>query len=331
MTVDTDLDARRREAASWFARLNQKRVAAADITAFSQWRRAPENAAAYERIETMWEAAETLAGDPDVAAMTLEARGRATASRRAQIRLSKVLIPIGAIAGVAAIAIGVALWSGRSQSYQTGFGERRTVLLADGSKLTLDADSLVRVRLTSHKRAVELASGQAFFDVQGDKTRPFVVAAGNTAVTAVGTRFDVRRSGDGAQVTLVEGKVQVRERADTAPRWSLLPGQQVLTTADRPMVRNVNAQAETSWTLGRLIFEGDTVEAAAAEVSRYSHEKIVIAAPAIARIPVSGAFNTGDVEGFLSALTDLYPVVVDRGQAGQIVIRDAPEKIRTVP
>ena len=97
------------------------------------------------------------------------------------------------------------------------------------------------------------------------------------------------------------------------------------------MVRNVNAQAETSWTLGRLIFEGDTVEAAAAEVSRYSHEKIVIAAPAIARIPVSGAFNTGDVEGFLSALTDLYPVVVDRGQAGQIVIRDAPEKIRTVP
>jgi transmembrane sensor len=331
MTVDTDLDARRREAASWFARLNQKRVAAADITAFSQWRRAPENAAAYARIETMWDAAETLAGDPDIAALTLGARDRADASRRAQMRLSKVLIPIGAIAGVAVTAVGVALWSGQSQSYQTGFGERRIVLLADGSKITLDADSRVRVRLSSHKRAVELTSGQAFFEVHGDKTRPFVVAAGNTAVTAVGTRFDVRRSGDGAQVTLVEGKVQVGQQAGSAPRWSLVPGQQVLTTVERPVVRRVNAEAETSWTSGRLIFEGDTVESAAAEVSRYSHEKIVIAAPAIGRTPVSGAFNTGDVESFLSALTDLYPVIVDRGQAGKIVIRDAPEKIRTVP
>ena len=53
MTADTDLDLRRREAASWFATLNQKRVAAADVTAFSQWRRNPENAEAYARIESM--------------------------------------------------------------------------------------------------------------------------------------------------------------------------------------------------------------------------------------------------------------------------------------
>ena len=50
MTVGTDLDVRRREAAAWFARLNQKRVAATDITAFSQWRRTPENAEAYALV-----------------------------------------------------------------------------------------------------------------------------------------------------------------------------------------------------------------------------------------------------------------------------------------
>ena len=76
MTAEKDLDARRREAASWFATLNQRRVAASDITAFSQWRRNPENAEAYARIETMWEAAGSLKGDADIAALTQGARAR---------------------------------------------------------------------------------------------------------------------------------------------------------------------------------------------------------------------------------------------------------------
>lgn len=331
MTVDNDLDARRREAASWFARLNQKRVAATDITAFSQWRRSPENAAAYARIETMWEAAETLAGDVDIDALTEGARARAGASRRARSRMSKLFLPIGAVAAVAALMVAATLWTGRPLSYETGFGERRVVVLADGSHVTLDTESSIKVQLSRGLRSVELANGQAFFDVLGDPDRPFVVTAGDAAVTAVGTRFDVRRSGKGAQVTLVEGKVDVRHRQDSTPRWSLRSGQQVVTTAARPEVRPVDAVSETSWTSGRLIFAGDTVEAAAAEVNRYSREKVVIAAPGIARIAVSGAFNTGDVEGFVSALTELYPVIADRGIEGQIVLRDAPKKISAAP
>lgn len=331
MTVDTDIDARRREAASWFAKLNQKRVVATDITAFSQWRRVPENAAAYARVETMWDAAETLVGDLDIAALTAGARDRADASRRAQTRLAKVLIPIGALAGAAVLIVAGTLWSGRSQAYQTGLGERRTVVLADGSQVTLDTETRIQVRLTGDKRAVELAAGQAFFAVQGDRTRPFVVTAGDTAVTAVGTRFDVRRAGVGAQVTLVEGKVAVTDRDGPAAGWALTPGQQIVTTATRPEIRAVDVASETSWTSGRLIFAGDTVATASAEVNRYSQQKVVIAAPSVAGIAVSGAFNTGDVEGFVSALTDLYPVIADRSQPGQIILRDAPKKTSAVP
>ena len=59
---------------------------------------------------------------------------------------------------------------------------------------------------------------------------------------------------------------------------------------------------------------------------RYSRTKVVLQAPAISRIAVSGAFNTGDVEGFVSALVELYPVVAERTPTGEIVIRDAPAK-----
>ena len=330
MTADTDLEVRQREAASWFATLNQKRVAASDVTAFSQWRRTPENAEAYARLETMWEAAGRLKGDADIAALTEGARARADVSRRAQSRFSKALIPTGAVAAIAAMVIGVTLWSARPLSYETGLGERRVVVLADGSRVTLDTESRITVKLTGERRAVELASGQAFFEVEGDPDRPFVVRAGATDVTVVGTRFDVRRAGDGAQVTLVEGKVDVLDRAGSSPRWSLAPGEQIVTAAKRPTVRSVDVASETSWTSGRLIFAGDTVEAAVAEVNRYSQTKVVLEAPAIARIAVSGAFNTGDVDGFVSALTDLYPVIAERTPSGQIVIRDAPAKIASV-
>lgn len=326
MTVETDLDVRRREAAAWFARLNQKRVAATDITAFSQWRRTPENAEAYARIETMWDAAATLAGDPDIAALAQGARSRADASRKARSRLSKVLIPIGALAGVGLLTFGIATWSGRSQTYETALGDHRSFALADGSNITLDTASRVRVKLTDHRRSVELVSGQAFFAVHGDPTRPFVVTAGHTAITAVGTRFDVRRAGDGARVTLVEGKVDVRDRSEATPHWSLTPGQQILTASSRPAVTTVNPAAATSWTVGRLIFDGDTVETAIAEVNRYSADKIVLEARNVGLISVSGAFNTGDVEGFVSALTELYPVRADRSQEGQIIIREDSDK-----
>ncbi|MGK2255545.1 MAG: transmembrane sensor [Brevundimonas sp.] len=330
MTADKDLDARRREAASWFATLNQKRVAASDITAFSQWRRNPENAEAYSRIETMWEAAGSLKGDADIAALTQGARARADASRQSQSRLAKSVVPLGAIATIAALAVGVALWSSRPQSYETDLGERRVVVLADGSRVTLDTASSIRVKLTRGRRAVELASGQAFFEVRGDRARPFIVSAGDTDVTAVGTRFDVRRSGNGAQVTLVEGKVDVSDRSAVSQGWSLTPGQQIVTTSPRPAVRTVDVASETSWTAGRLIFAGDSVETAVAEVNRYSRTKVVLQAPAISRIAVSGAFNTGDVEGFVSALVELYPVVAERTPTGQIVIRDAPAKNASV-
>lgn len=331
MTVDTDRDARRREAASWFARLNQKRVTASDIQAFGQWRRDAQNAAAYARIETLWLAAETLADDADAKAMTQDALARADIARRGRKRLAKVFVPIGAVAGALVLAVATGLWTTRAPVYQTGFGERRVVSLPDGSRVTLDTESRIRVKFSAETRAVDLAGGQAFFDVVGNPARPFIVTAGDAHVVAVGTRFGVRRSGDGALVTLVQGQVEIGDKNNDAPRWRLTPGQQVRTSTPGSPVRNVDASAETSWTTGRLIFDGDTIEDATAEVNRYSREKVLVAAPDVASIPVSGAFNAGDVESYVSALTALYPVVADRSRPGQILIRQDPRRIRAEP
>ena len=327
MTVDTDLDIRRQEAASWFARLSQRRVSTDDVKAFSAWRRDPDNARAYERVESVWCATNTLAGDPDISALTAEALDKAPPPVRARAMVSRLWKPLRGVAAlttVAAIAIG-ALWAvNRPLDYATAVGEQRTVRLDDGSRVTLDTGTRIQVRLHDDRRSVALLSGQAFFDVTGDPARPFVVTAGDTHVTAVGTRFDVRRDGDGARVTLLEGRVAVRETTEAGAGWSLDPGQQVITTQPRPAVASVDVVRETSWTTGRLIFDGTPIRIAVTEVNRYSDAKIDLRASHIADIPVSGVFDTGDTDGFIAALQDLYGVTAERRPDGAVILSGPP-------
>ncbi|MDZ4372121.1 MAG: FecR domain-containing protein, partial [Phenylobacterium sp.] len=164
------------------------------------------------------------------------------------------------------------------------------------------------------------------FDVEGDARRPFVVTAGDTRVTALGTRFDVRRVGPGARVVLIEGRVAVRGGPGPDRAWSLAPGQQVVTAARRPAVAAADVPAATSWASGRLTFRETPIGQAVAEVNRYSPRRIDLQASEFAAIPVSGVFDTGDVDGFVAALTDLYPLRATRSADGTIVLSDGASK-----
>jgi len=321
MTIDKERDVRRQEAASWFARLGQKRVSTTDVHDFFEWRKDPANARAYARVEKAWDTSRSLADDPEIAGLTAEALGQAPPRARARHLVSRLWKPIAASA-MALAAIGlVSLWAlNRPQSYATGVGEQRTLRLTDGSQVILDTASRIAVRLDSDRRSVTLVTGQAFFDVESDPSRPFVVTAGDTTVTAVGTRFDVRRLGQGAKVTLIEGRVDVGTNSTPKPAWSLTPGQQVVTVRRSPQVRSVDAARETSWTSGRLIFAATPIREAVAEVSRYSDHKIELKDISIGRIPVSGAFDTGDTGAFIAALSDLYGVTASKRSDGVIVL-----------
>jgi transmembrane sensor len=81
-------------------------------------------------------------------------------------------------------------------AFQTSAGERRAFDLPDGSRITLDADSVLNVQMLPDRRSLQLARGEAYFEVAKDAARPFLVRAGGAVVRAVGTAFDVRMSVD---------------------------------------------------------------------------------------------------------------------------------------
>ena len=228
-----------------------------------------------------------------------------------------------ALAGAAALlfAVGGGLYlalAPNGERYATPVGGLASVPMADGSNVTLNTDSQIRIALTDTERRVELGHGEAFFEVSKDPNRPFIVRAGDKRVIAVGTKFSVRREGDDIEIVVTEGKVRVEDgaagqdsRVGGSAEVFLTPGS--IARADDAGVlvqRRTLPEAEEhlSWRTGRLMFRDQGLADAIAEFNRYNARKIVIQDPAIADLKIEGNFRATNVEAFVRLLESGFPV-----------------------
>lgn len=304
------------EAARWHARLGESRVSTDTVTAFFAWRKDPVNAEAYQRVEQAWSTAGNLRGRSGVEAAlasAMEKRPRSGPS-------VQTVGWSGAVLALLVGSCGLVFWlQGQDRSrYETSVGEQRVVELADGSTVRLDTDTEIQVRYASGRRGVVLERGQALFTVARDPSRPFVVQSGETAVTAVGTVFDVRRNGAAVKVVLVSGAVDVAVEAAPAKRMSA--GQQALVARGRADIAPVDVEAETSWTDGRLLFRDRPLGEAVREVNRYLDKPVSLGSPALARIPVNGMFRVGDRAAFVEAVSAGLNLRAARTPDGGVVL-----------
>ncbi|MBU4436270.1 MAG: FecR domain-containing protein [Alphaproteobacteria bacterium] len=301
-------------AAAWFARLQGDNILAEDRRAFERWlNRDPRHADAWDHVTTTWNNLTLLEADPALAALRAEALGAGVASPRGMNRRAVgVLAAAGVVAAVGAAIFGRRLLpilsaaepSAEDPVFTTAVGEQSTFRLADNSVVTLSTDSAVRVDHWKSERRLTLLRGQAFFEVAKDPSRPFVVAAGDKRVTAVGTAFDVRMEPGKLSVTLVEGRVRI---AGPSPRGNrtieMSAGSRfVAATAADWVVAAVDTAKESSWLQGRLVFDGEPLSDVVDEMNRFSQRKLWIADPRVGATPVSGVFKTGQLDAFVAAL-----------------------------
>lgn len=302
------------EAAAWHKRLGEPRVSAETVEAFFEWRKVAENAEAYRRVEQVWASTASLSSDP-VLADEVDAVLSRTGKRKGAPR--RVILGLGVLVTMTLVAAGGWVWLDGRGVYATAIGEQRSVQLADGSSVRLDTDTRIRVRFAGSRRLIELERGQALFDVQHDAGRPFVVEAGQTQVTALGTLFDVRRRGDSTEVTLVSGAVDV-VRAGEGQRARLDPGQRLVAGKGPLRVSGVDVAAATSWAEGRMVFRNTALVDAVAEVNRYLTDPVILDAPGLERESVNGTFKTGDREAFVLAASETLGLHVSEGRDGAV-------------
>ncbi len=310
------------EAAAWFARLNTTTVAFETLEAFKAWRKLPGKLEAYRQIEQTWRLTGQAADHSMITTALADARARG-AVRRAGRRRPSTTIFVGAAAMLiaTALALGMMVMRLNGAVYATGVGEQRLIQLADGSKVRLDTATKIKVRLDVGTRRIRLESGRAFFDVAHDATRPFIVDAGQASVRALGTRFDVRQDAGVTRVTLVQGRVEVRGRAQAPiPPVELRAGQQITAGQAVGAPQAANVDAATSWIKGQIVFHAVPLRQAIAEINRYSLRPVALDPAYRGQALVTGIFDAGDVEAFANSVGALRGLEVERQADGTLLL-----------
>ncbi|MBH3423877.1 FecR family protein [Pseudomonas gessardii] len=213
----------------------------------------------------------------------------------------------------------------RSEHFASQVGQRQALQLADGSRVLLDSSTQMTVSWHLRSRQVELKAGQALFEVSPRVYRPFLVDAGLVGVRVVGTRFNVSRQEQDVQVSVAEGKVAVRAAA-TGLVTALEPGQQLrLQKGQEAQVKRVDVDDVTAWQQSRLVFESTPLEEVIGTLQRYHRQPIRLMDPRLARLPVSGVFDSGHVDRLLALLPGILALSVSTAADGSVLI-DSPGK-----
>lgn len=325
----------RAEAAAWIVRLHGPHRTPVLEAAFRDWLSADEqNGQQFERVTEIWDTARNIPAGGMVRLSRWSPRGATHAGARATF--------IVVACAIASAFVGYRFW--HPDRYRTGIVGQRVVRLQDGSSVSLNSDTGIRVEFTRARRRVILTKGEAYFEVAHNPNWPFVVTAGRHDVTALGTRFLVRHERNYTSITLVEGKVtvtnaalarvaspQIRGRARRRGKeafpaaggeqaagqdasvqiddgvLTLAPGERLVLAANSaPRIDYPRIDSVTAWMRGEVLMDNTPLGDAIAEMNRYEGEKIVIDTPDIGRLRVSGIYHKGDSAGFAEMIAKLY-------------------------
>jgi transmembrane sensor len=315
------------QAGRWCTRLADGGLPPDQRAQFDEWlAEDPENETAFEQVARIWNSVSDAAAAPEVIALrteALEAFRAANTRRWAANDRWRLKWVAAAAAALLVVMVPAGLWySTWPTVYETGIGERELAVLSDGSKVSLDADTELQVKLRDDSRDVVLKQGRAMFDVAKDALRPFRVHVGDKIVVATGTSFSVELLNGKAHVVLYEGRVSVVSAAEVETRTSpprsqsataeidLVPGKELVASLGSGQQKVVAADLDRSlsWEAGQLSFDDEPLQSAVERVNRYSEKKVTIADASIGALPVNGVYNAGDVDAFAVGVQAVMPV-----------------------
>ena len=232
-------------------------------------------------------------------------------------KLSRRWLLAGAGAAIAASGAGFWLNLHPEEAYDSAFGEIRQVPLPDGSTAQLNTESQVQVAMKPAERRIRVAKGEAWFQVQHDVTRPFIVESGPVRVRAIGTAFSVRKLEQGSEVLVTEGVVKAWINGEEAEAVRVAAGERAILQEHVPPqlipASTTDIERKLAWRGRRIDLDGETLAEAVAEFNRYSRKPMVIRQRALAGKRFYGVFRIDDPEGFARAvhLSLNVPIKID--------------------
>jgi len=315
-----------RVAADWWVRL---RDAAATERTTEQWLawtdEDPAHLLAFERVTELAVRLQTL-GEVSRERLLAEFASVPVPSRR-------WWVPAAAAAAVMLSVGGYVGWhtmqsATTEQTYASGVAAQRNVTLKDGTHVTLGGATLLTVRFGDGRRVVDLAEGEAYFEVVHDAAHPFTVHAGDVTIDDIGTAFNVRRTGNYVTVAMAEGRVRVADTTGGSHNSLEAVAGQSVTYDPARLAMNVSASDPANaaaWRDARLEFDNEPLSVVVANINRYRAQPLRIADADLSTLTFTGTVKADAIDDWLHALPQVLPLEVGE-VGGQTVLTDARRK-----
>jgi transmembrane sensor len=292
------------EAATWLMELHDGPLSPHQREKLAAWRqRSEEHERAWQKAASLLQKFDGLPASGATALKNMPAPERRTA-----VKLLAALLVAGPIGW---LTYRNTPWP-QTGDHRTAIGERRDILLDDGTQVTLNTDTRIDVAFDRDRRAIHLRRGEILVTTASDAAqppRPFLVTVGEGAVRALGTRFTVRQLDDRSRVAVFAGAVEVSPRDTASARAIVAAGRQTAFSRSQIDATTAADEIDTAWKQGMLVADRMPMAQFLAELNRYRSGTLQCD-PAVARLPVSGAFPLADTALALSMLEQTLPVEI---------------------
>lgn len=291
-----------RAAAQWHARLGATLECPVTQEELQNWIKLdPLNAWAWQRVERLQVGLQEIPGG-----LARHALSNKPDDKGRRVVLKSMVLGLG-LAGLA--------WNGYQRSptwfagLRTGVGQRRNLVLADGTRLSLNTASAVDIRYDAGERLIMLHEGEILIETASDP-RPFRVRTVHGEMLALGTRFNVRMYGDHTRLAVLEDAVLVHG-ANARDPVKVDAGMGLdFATGPLPPPKPIG-YSESAWSEGQLVMNEWRLDRALIELERYQFGFIRCSSE-IAGLRVSGVFPLDDIERTLTVIAQALKLKIRR-------------------
>jgi transmembrane sensor len=325
------------EAAGWVVR-QERGLTASEQDDLAQWLAiSPTHGAAFAAQRWSWEELDRLNG---LQASFVAVPDPSLLADKPTLRVRRRGVTMLALGFAALVAVGIALrvpaprtWAEARDDIAGGIPlcERRT--LEDGSTVDLNRGAAVAVNYSASKRHVRLEQGEAFFTVEHDSARPFIVESAGISIRAVGTAFSVKRSLTAVTILVTEGSVRLNARSsDSAITAPVVPAGNlgvVFLAADAPPplvfpVTPREVEEHLAWKPEMLDFNEAPLAEIAQEFNRRNAVQLEIADAALQARRLSAVLRSDNIAGFVSMLEAEFGIRARIRADGVIALQPSP-------
>ncbi|ODS86265.1 MAG: hypothetical protein ABS46_01340 [Cytophagaceae bacterium SCN 52-12] len=194
----------------------------------------------------------------------------------------------------------------------------KTDTLPDGTTVTLNQHSALKYSagMADQKQREVTLQGEAFFDVRPDKSRPFIISAGNTKITVLGTSFNVKTLGSKTEVIVESGLVQV-ENAGQAAR--VKPGEKITSDSGLMEKQPIKGELYSYYRTGKLVCKDTPLQELVMSLNEIYDVTIVIKNPAIEQKKINTVFDNKTLPEILQVISETMQIKITRTPANIVL------------